>query len=95
MHRNSRDGSRISPYWIENGGHFHNTQTDEFIGWSPDLANRNYYVPDSVTTYTQAELTTYVQGLHAVLPYTDSDGNTLTDAEVATLVTDWIGINGT
>ena len=97
MHKNGRGSdknSRIPPIWIEDGGYFYNPATEEYIGWSPDLDSRNYYIPDSVTEYTEAELITYVQGLHAVNPYSNIDGDDLTDDEVATLVTNWHALRG-
>jgi len=75
-------GMRCPP-WIEDGGYFQNG--DELIGWTPDEANREYYVPDTVIEYTQAELVTYVQGLTIL----DEDGNEMSDADVETMVNDW------
>ena len=75
-------GMRCPP-WVEDGGYFVNG--NEFIGWTPDEANREYYVPDTVTEYTQAELVTYVQGLTIL----DEDGNEMSDADVETMVNDW------
>lgn len=75
-------GMRCPP-WIEDGGYFPNG--DELIGWTPDEANREYYVPDTVTEYTQVELVAYVQGLSNL----DEDGNEMSDADVETMVNDW------
>ena len=75
-------GMRCPP-WIEDGGYFQNG--DELIGWTPDEANREYYVPDTVTEYTQVELVAYVQGLTML----DEDGNEMSDADVETMVNDW------
>jgi hypothetical protein len=94
MHRTGRGESMKAPEWIEDGGYFYNPVTHEYIGWSPDLNARKYYVPDTVDTYTLAELTTYVQGLHADQPMTDEEGNDLTDAQVATRVSDWLDLRG-
>ena len=94
MHRTGRGKSMKAPEWIEDGGYFYNPVTHELIGWSPDLNDRKYYIPDTVETYTLAELVTYVQGMHANQPMTDPDGNSLTDAEVETLVNDWFALRG-
>jgi hypothetical protein len=94
MHRTGRGKSMKAPEWIEDGGYFYNPVTHEYIGWSPDLNARKYYVPDTVETYTLAELTTYVQGLYADHPMTDEEGNNLTDAQVATRVSDWLDLRG-
>lgn len=94
MHRTGRGKSMKAPEWIEDGGYFYNPVTHEYIGWSPDLSDRKYYVPDTVETYTLAELVAYVQGLHADRPMTDQDGNNLTDAEVETRVNEWLALRG-
>lgn len=94
MHRTGRGKSMKAPVWVEDGGYFYNPVTHEYIGWSPELNDRKYYVPDTVETYTLAELTTYVQGLHANQPMTDGEGNNLTDDQVATRVSDWLDLRG-
>lgn len=71
------------PPWVEDGGYFANG--DEFIGWTPDEANREYYVPDTVIEYTQTELVAYVQGLTIY----DENGDEMSDADVETMVNDW------
>lgn len=75
----------MTPPWVEDGGYFGNSSTNEFIGWTPDEANREYYVPDTVTTLTKAELKTHVRGLGLQ----DEDGNALTDAECDAKVDAW------
>lgn len=75
-------GMRCPP-WIKDGGYFKNG--DELIGWTPNEENREFYVPDTVTEYTQAELVAYVQGLGL----TDEDGNAMSDADVETMVNNW------
>ena len=75
----------MAPPWIQDGGYFGNYTTNEFIGFTPDEADREYYVPDTVTEYTKAELKTYVR----TLGLTDEDGNALTDSECDTEVDNW------
>ena len=99
MHRTGRGRSMKAPDWIEDGGYFIDPDTHEMIGWSADEADREYYIPDSVTEYTQAELIAYVQDIHSRYPMQNmsDDGNTLTnmtDAEVATYVTNWCAARG-
>ena len=84
----------MTPPWVEDGGYFGDPDTHEMIGWSADEADRQYYIPDTVTEYTQAELIAYVQDIHSRYPMTKlaDDGLTftnMTDAEVATYVTNW------
>ena len=98
MHRTGRGRGMKAPDWIEDGGYFIDPDTHEMIGWSADEADREYYIPDTVTEYTQAELIAYVQDIHSRYPMSnvDDEGNeiTLTDAEVATLVTNWCNARG-
>lgn len=94
MHRTGHGGGMKAPDWIEDGGYFIDPDTNEMIGWSADEADREYYVPDTVTEYTQAELIAYVQDVHSRYPMQNlsEDGVTatnMTDAEVATYVTNW------
>ena len=94
MHRSGRGRGMKAPDWIEDGGYFVDPDTHEMIGWSADEADREYYIPDTVTEYTQAELIAHVQDIHSRYPMKSlgDDGvteTTMTDAEVATLVTNW------
>lgn len=75
----------MAPPWIQDGGYFGNSTTHELIGFTPDEADREYYVPDTVTEYTKTELKTYVR----TLGLQDEDGNALTDAECDTQVDNW------
>ena len=75
----------MNPPWVQDGGHFGNSSTNEWIGFTPDEADREYYVPDTVTSLTKAELKTYVR----TLGLTDPDGNALTDEQCDTEVDDW------
>lgn len=59
------------------------------VGWSPDLADRDYYVPDSVTELTRAQLKTRVLDIDSRYPFLDVDGNELTDSEINSSVDSW------
>jgi hypothetical protein len=82
-------GAKRAPSWVEDGGYFLNPDDNTIVGWSPDLADRDYYVPDSVTELTRAELKTRVLDIDSRYPFLDGDGNELTDAEVNSLVDSW------
>ena len=58
-------GMRCPP-WIEDGGYFQNG--DELIGWTPDEANREYYVPDTVTVLSRDDFITRAKAIHAHTP---------------------------
>jgi hypothetical protein len=79
-----------TPEWVEDGGYWLNSTDNTRIGWSPDEADREYYIPDTVTTLTAAELDTRVLALHAANPFTDPDGTELTNEEVSAQVTAWV-----
>jgi|TARA_B110000263_G_scaffold243990_1_gene251432 hypothetical protein len=86
----------MTPPWVETGGHFFDEPTNTYIGWTPELADREYYVPDSVTTLTRAELLARVLASHAVANETNSDNNAapMTEAEVTVIVNDWCDSHG-
>ena len=87
-------GGMRTPEWIEDGGYFHDSANKTFVGWSPDEADREYYIPDTVTTLTASELNTKVLAQHAENPFqTAPDGEEqrdMTNAEVSAMVTAWV-----
>lgn len=90
---------KMTPPWVEDGGAFFDPATNTYIGWTPDLTARDFYVPDNVTSLTKAELLARELALHAVTPFTkeatDSDEQVnLTTDEVGVMVDDWCTIYG-
>ncbi len=87
-------GGMRTPEWVEDGGYFSDAATNTLVGWSPDEADREYYIPDTVTELTAAELETKVLALHTANKFQKSneDGTTsdMTNAEVKTMVSDWV-----
>lgn len=88
-------GGMKAPEWVEDGGYY--VKSDHtVIGWSPDEADREYYIPDTVTTLTAAELETRVLALHADTPMTKpgtdpgEDDVELTTNEVKAQVAAWV-----
>ena len=88
-----------TPVWVDNGGHWYNTADHTMIGFAPDTTE--YYIPDSVDFKTEAELKTRVVAMHQVSPMRKMDpagpggeeGDVMTDAEVETMVGDWVAAN--
>ena len=90
-----------APHWVIDGGQWYNPADKTLVGWTPAEADRAYYVPDTVTTLTKAELNTRLLGIHAVKKYqkrtsasdpTDPTTFTfedMTEAEVTTMSNDW------
>ncbi len=65
--RHMTAGGMRNPEWIEDGGYW--SKSDHtVIGWSPDEADREYYIPDTVTTLTATQLETRVLAIHADSP---------------------------
>lgn len=58
-----------APHWVIDGGHWHNSVDKTMVGWVPAEADREYYVPDTVTTLTKAELNTRMLAIHATTKY--------------------------
>jgi len=88
-------GGMKAPEWVEDGGYY--VKSDHtVIGWSPDEADREYYIPDTVTTLTATELETRVLALHADTPMTKpgtdpgEDDVELTTNEVKAQVAAWV-----
>jgi len=88
-------GGMKAPEWIEDGGYW--SKSDHtMIGWSPDEADREYYIPDTVTTLTATELETRVLAMHADTPMTKpgtepgGDEEEMTTDEVKAQVAAWV-----
>ena len=65
-------GGMRTPEWIEDGGYYGKSD-HTMIGWSPDEADRQYYIPDTVTALTATELETRALAIHADTPFLKSD----------------------
>ena len=87
-------GGMKAPEWVEDGGYFPNESENTLVGWSPDEADREYYIPDTVTELTATELETKVLAIHTANKFQkdNDDGTTsdMTNAEVKTMVSDWV-----
>ena len=87
-------GGMKTPEWVEDGGYWKKSD-NTMIGWSPDEADREYYIPDTVTTLTATELETRVLAIHADTPMTKpgtdpSEEEEMTTDEVKKMVSDWV-----
>ena len=88
-----------TPVWVDNGGHWYNNADHTMIGFAPDTTE--YYIPDSVDFKTEAEVKARVVAMHQVSPMRKMDpagpggeeGDVMTDAEVETMVGDWVAAN--
>ena len=66
MHIVGHQGQRQQPKWIRNPGHFVNPDDHTLVGWI--VNNPEYYVPDTITTLTKAQLVTRQLAIHANYP---------------------------
>lgn len=87
-------GAKRAPSWVEDGGYFVNPDNNTMVGWSPNLADRDYYVPDSVTELTRAELKTRVRSIDANYPMLDNEDNELSDSAIDAIVDAWCDDHG-
>ena len=85
----SQHGMRC-PDFIDNGGYWQNPDDFTLVGTVPDGVE--FYIPDTVTSLTLAELKTRQLAIHAKYPMRNPDplisGN-LTNAEVETEIDNW------
>ena len=95
LHAPANGHGMSTPTFITNGGQFYNNADHTMIAAEPDTTE--YYIPDSVTVYTVAELKTRMLTMHGVeaLQKMADDGSMedMTDAEVETMVDDWVTAN--
>ena len=88
-------GGMKAPEWVEDGGYYGKSD-HTVIGWSPDEADREYYIPDTVTELTATELETRVLAMHSANAFTkpgaepgDAEEEMTTD-EVKAQVAAWV-----
>ena len=88
-------GGMRTPEWIEDGGYWGKSD-HTMIGWSPDEADREYYIPDTVTELTATDLETRVLAMHSDNPFKnpgdtpEDDDTEMTTDEVKKMVSDWV-----
>ena len=79
-----------TPDFIQDGGYWFNKIDNTYIGLVAD--DVEYYVPDTVTTYTLAELQARQRAIHAKYPMKVGlpDSDDMTDDEVNAAVKAWV-----
>ena len=88
-------GGMKAPEWVEDGGYWRKSDFT-MIGWSPDEAKREYYIPDTVTELTATQLETRALAIHADTPMTKpgtepgGDEEEMTTDEVKAQVAAWV-----
>ena len=83
------DGTLVHPGWVHSAGWFFNPSDNTYVGTALEEAERNYYIPDSVTVLTPSELKARVQ-LLTYLKTEDTNGYTKTVEDINSEVDNWI-----
>tara|TARA_R110001599_G_scaffold158810_1_gene345640 strand:+ start:1786 stop:2118 length:333 start_codon:yes stop_codon:yes gene_type:complete len=95
LHVINNQGHMATPPWIQDGGNWYNAADKTMVGWILAEADREYWVPDNITTLTKEELNTRMLAIHATNPFDKGDEmlakdrTVMTDAEVTTMSNDW------
>ncbi len=93
LHPIPRGGMKI-PDFVTDGGHWGNPDDHTLIGTVPDGVE--YYVPDTVNTYTLAELQARQRAIHAKYPMKvlnykgDPTNDDMTDDQVNAVIKAWV-----
>ena len=90
LHPIPRGGMKV-PEFVTDGGYWQNRDDFTLIGTVP--SGVEYYVPDTVTTYTLAELQARQRAIHAKYPMKVSgepDADVMTDDQVNALIEAWV-----
>ena len=90
------EGGMRCPPWVDDGGYWSNKTDFTLVGVTRD--NPEFHIPSTVVRLTADELETRVVAIHAVTPLQkeniEEDGHIgnvdMTEAEVRTLVQDWV-----
>ena len=95
-HTISHMGKIEVPGYIVDRGYWGNPADKTYLGWVLPEADREYYVPDTLTELTKAECVTRALEIHAATPYTTQDdadpeaeATNMTNAEVTTMIEEW------
>jgi len=71
-------GNLTDPSWMRDGGYFPSSEDKTYVGFVPVEAERDWYVPDTVSMLTEQEFVNRLKALHAASPVftTDYDADT-------------------
>jgi hypothetical protein len=92
LHKVGKNALR-APEWVDDGGYWQNPADNTMVGWVPAEADREYYVPDTVSELTRDQFITRLTTMHAANAFSQpSEGGEptdMTEAEVQTMAGDW------
>ena len=99
MHAVNAKGSASAPLWVDDGGYYSSPIDKTKIGWVLPEADREYYVPDTVTELSKSQFVTRQLAIHAVQPFMndgpmedgeeDDDPTEMTNDEVTAAMESW------
>ena len=91
LHASVSGHGMCTPGFIENGGYYSNPDDSTMVGLVPDPCE--YYIPDTVTYLTVAEMKTRQLAIHAKYPMQkqneDMSYSDMSDAEVEAELDAW------
>ena len=89
LHPIPQGGMKV-PDFVTDGGYWNNPDDFTLIGTVPDGAE--YYVPETVTTYTLAELQARQRAIHAIYPMkiSPNDDTEMNDTQVNATIKAWV-----
>jgi len=58
-----------TPSFVQDGGYWKNPNNHTLLGWCTPEADREYWVPDTVTELTKAEVVSRALSIHSATPY--------------------------
>jgi len=94
LHKIGKNAKAV-PVWVEDGGYWKNSSDNTLLGWVEAEADRDYYIPDTVTELTKSDVTTRLLAMHSSSPFlvTAEDGQSTEEAmtieQVTNMAEDW------
>jgi len=79
----------VAPNWLVDSGHFFNSVDKTWVGSINSLANRNYFVPDTISILTKEQLITRCIK-EEVFVTNLTDGNNMDKELVADHIANWV-----
>jgi hypothetical protein len=92
MHK-TRDGVQ-TPEWVENGDHFYHPDNKTYLMVVD--ADRNYYIPDSLTELSKEDVIDRITEINSITPIrirTEDGKVDLKDSEIESYVDSWWSSN--
>lgn len=94
LHKVGRNSLR-APEFIDDGGYWANSADNTMVGWVLPEADREFYVPDTLTELSRADFITRLTTMHAANAFQNDpaeeggEPTDMTEAEVQTMAGDW------